>query len=261
MWGFLSNIGSLFGIAGISLTNFVSDPVKVWLAFIAFILLIAFLAWRTYRVTQRFMDVQYPKGYVPLSTSVTWTSSDGKNVVYEALRHIQIKKHAMRSLPHHFTWTGSTTPRIESVLQTVAAPRKVEGSTTSSTTLTFPQTRLYNEVEVIHLKMHMDDSDEKADTYLSLRIESSIRLITFKVELLYAQPKYSCETARFTRKPIEKETVAIEEEIATVTFDTLTRSFSYKLPNPEPGYIYKLSWPRPPLPNGKKQKVAAKSWA
>jgi len=113
--------------------------------------------------------------------------------------------------------------------------------------MVFPSTRIYNDVEVVHIRMQIDDSDEISETFLSQRVESPIRLISFRVELLHASTKYNGEVAKLTRSLIENGSSALVEDVDIVPFNVATKSFLYMVTNPEPGYSYKLSWPRPQL--------------
>lgn len=260
MWGWISNIATLFGLAGVSLATLVDDPITKWVSFSLFVLLCVFIAVRVHYCTKKFLSLQYPKGYVPLSTSCKWTTADGDQIVYEVFRHIQIKKPYMRCLDHRFNWTGTKLPRIESALQSVSEIRQIEGEMTRGVTLKFPTTRIYNDVEIINFKMHLDDSDHKASPFLLQRVESPIRLITFQVELLHAPAKYMNSVAIVTKRSLSHGNAAVETQIDTVNFDVRTKSFYCQLLEPELGYDYKLSWQRPELSATRAKRKSGPAW-
>jgi len=167
--------------------------------------------------------------------------------VHETHRHIQIKTAFEKRFTHKFLWTGSKAPIVTSDLQTVSAVESVAGENTKRVTLTFPRVRMFNEAEVVQLRMDIDDSDEIAQTYLRQRVDQPIRLIHFRVELLHASAKYFAQSALVTRCSTALDH-AIPEELKRVPFDAVTKSFSHQIIDPDPGYQYQLSWSRPASP-------------
>lgn len=252
-----TNLATFLTIIGVSFTAWASDPVKAWISLSIFILFLSFLAWRLYRVSKHFMLKHYAEGYVPLSSSAKMTTSDGKTYIYEIYRHIQVKQPVMRAFTHKYTWTGTKDPKATSDLQKISPAKSIEGDTRKVITLTFPQPRIYNDVEILHLRMECDDTDQVAQPCISLNVQYPIRLISFDVELLSAPKGYFGENAKVCRKALEKGAAATIEDIAIVNFDSITKSFSYQLPNPEPGYEYFISWSKPPR---SKAKVTSDPW-
>ena len=259
MWGTVGNIGALASIIGISATNWFSDPTKAWIALAMFILLLLFAGWRTYAVTTHFLKQHYPKGYLPLSAASKWTTSDGKNVSYELIRHIQIKRPVMTYFDHKFFWSGTKDPVVNSVLQTPSVLTGTDGETSKTCRLHFRTYKKFNEVEVLQILMEIDDSDEASSPHLAHRVESPIRLITFEVELLHADKKYFGKHAKLCRSSLEKGESAIVEHLKLIPFNSMTRSYSLQLPDPEPGFKYIFSWERPPVQTQYKPK-SEKSW-
>ncbi|MEN5158980.1 hypothetical protein [Achromobacter spanius] len=248
----LTNWAALAGIIGVSASNLFDDAYKGYFAFGLFLAALAFTCWQIYRVADAALSRRYKKGYLPISSVARWTTLDGKNYTYDVVRHIQIKQPYMRSFPHRFSWTGSQLPKITSDLQKVgdkiepvSAP---DGGNWHEVKLTFPQTRIYNDVEVIQFTMSIDDADEKSAPFLSQVVESPIRVLSYHVELLHTTQSYCKEVAKVTRKPLDKPS-AQDEWVADVSFDATTKSYSYQLLNPEPNFSYKLQWQRP-APNG-----------
>ncbi|WP_156954271.1 hypothetical protein [Paraburkholderia acidipaludis] len=255
MWVIISNIGSVITILGVGIFSAFSDATKAWISVGIFACLAIFGGIQIYRVSYAVLNRRYPKGYLPISSSARYTTSDGLKATYEVVRHIQVKKPVMTSFEHKFFWSGSKSPRIESDIQTCGDVREIADDRRKFVRLKFPQARIYNDVEIIHIKMALDDSDKAASPYLSLQVEEPIRLVNFRVELLHrVAPHHLGQLATISQTPIENLEHAVKQEIATVAFDGVTRSFAYQVVNPEPGYIYTLEWQRDPPPPAQQQK-------
>lgn len=233
-----------FGIGGVGIASIFADEKAGYVALLIWALLAIYCGWRVYQATQVVIARQYPQGYLPLSAAAKWTTSDGDNIVFELVRHVQIKKVATKHFEHRYRWTGTNTPKVTSMLQTCSEIQSIPGDMTKVIRLNFSQVRAYNEVEVVHLRMDIDDSDHAADTHLGHVVRTAMRLISFDVELLNATPKYYGEVAKVFRVALENPS-AMAEDIATVKFDVSTKSFVYQIPEPAPGYRYAMSWTRP----------------
>jgi hypothetical protein len=246
MWRLAGNLASLVAIVGVSATDLVADRWKSWAALAICLLCAGYVAWLARKAFDTFSKLHYPEGYLCISSFFRYTTLDGKNFVHETHRHIQIKTAFEKRFTHKFLWTGSKAPIVTSDLQTVSAVEPVAGENTKRVTLTFPRVRMFNEAEVVQLRMDIDDSDEIAQTYLRQRVDQPIRLIHFRVELLHASAKYFAQSALVTRCSTALDH-AIPEELKRVPFDAVTKSFSHQIIDPDPGYQYQLSWPRPAL--------------
>jgi hypothetical protein len=249
MWRFFGNIASLAGIAGVSGTDLVGAQWKPWVALVAFISCMAYIAWRARKAFDTFSKQHYPRGYLPLSAFARYTTSDGCRITYELFRHIQIKKAYERVFRHHFFWSGSKDPVIRSDLQTVSSIRPIEGESMKEVVLTFPRIRMFNDVEVLHMRMELDDTDGKSSPYLAMNVEQPVRLLNFRVELLHANKTQHGKIATITRRPINKPAGKVEE-LGTVSFNTMTKSYSHQIADPEPGWNYRIEWVKP---NGAKR--------
>jgi hypothetical protein len=244
MWRFAGNLASLVAIIGVSAADLVADQWKSWAALAVFIVCTGYVAWLARKAFDTFSKLHYPDGYLFISSFIRYTTFDGKRFVHETHRHIQIKTAYERQFTHKFFWTGSKDPVITSDLQTVSAVEAVAGENTKRVTLTFPRVRMFNEAEVVQLRMDIDDSDEVAQTFLRQRVDQPIRLIDFRVELLHVSNKYYSESAVVTRFSTAIDH-ATQEELCRVGFDAITKSFSHQIIDPVPGYLYQLTWPRP----------------
>jgi hypothetical protein len=244
-WWQILVIGSvLTSITGVSLFTFASDPIKANIALASFLLFLIFLGWRAQRTFNQVLGKTYLHGYETLSTFVRYSTSDGDNIQYETFRHIQNKALIRDHIEHEFRWTGSTPPKVTSCLQEVGDIQPVEGTARSKVRVNFKKPILFNEVEVVHLRMEINDSDHKSETYVGLLVREPTKTITFKVELLHAKQKYNGAYAKVLRGDLDKNNGNPPKEIASVKFDIVSKSFEYILPNPQPGYRYSLEWDR-----------------
>lgn len=244
-WWEIIVVGSvLCGVTGLSLFSFASDALKANIALGGFLLFLVFLGWKAQRTFNQVLGKTYINGYDKLSTFVRYSTSDGDNIQYETFRHIQ-NKHLLRDyIEHEFHWTGSKPPVITSCLQEIGPVEPVAGTTRSKVRVKFRRPILFNEVEVLHLRMEIDDTDHKSETRIGLLVREPTKLITFKAELLHAKGKYNGATARILRSDIDKNNGNPPKQIGTVKFDTVSKSFEHILPNPEPGFTYSLEWDR-----------------
>jgi len=245
MWDWILKIAALLGIGGISLTQVISDDKKSWIALGAFLLLLLYVGYRLIRTISKRLDAKYPKGYLPISTIARMATTDGKNLVYETTRHIQVKRPTMRHFEHRFFWTGTKDPRVTSSLQMPSKIDCIDGEKTKLVKLKFPMTRVYDEVEVIHVRMDIDDSDQQSATYVSHTVDAPVTLISWRIELPYVTDRYFGSKASIYRTAINHQGHPAEERLETVVFDAVAKSFSFDLTHPEPGYRYTLAWPRP----------------
>lgn len=243
----LPTVGAIAGLIGINFLGFMDDNKnKAIISLAITILFLLYIAALLYLLFRKRLAERYPKGYATLSTQSEWSTTDGCIYSHTLIRHIQVKQIFMHSFSHCFQWSGSKEPNISSPIQSI---KKVEdlkngdGSASTQYILGFPDLKLYNDCEIIYLEQEIDDSDNAAATFLGLRVEDPVRLITFKVELTHASQSYR-DVAKVTRHSIEFPKLEAED-ITTVTFNTHTKTYTYIHANPEPGYYYKIEWKRP----------------
>lgn len=243
-WEYLAALSVVLGIMGIGLFSVVSDPQKVNIALSALLLLFLFIAWQAYKTFNEVLGKTYLNGYHTLSTFVRYSTSDGQNIQYETFRHIQNKVLVRDYIEHQFHWTGSVPPTITSCLQEVGNVLPVDDTAHSKVRINFKKPILFNEVEVVHIRMALNDSDRKSQPYVGLLVREPTKAITFKVELLHAKNKYNGASAKILKGDLDKNKANPPKEIDTVKFDATSKSFEYILMNPTPGYRYLLEWER-----------------
>ena len=240
--GYLAVIATLLGV---SASTLMTDAYKAWVAVLLVAATVVFICVQIFRITKRQMEMQHPSGFLALSAFVRYASTDGKNITYEVFRHIQVKRPCLSYFEHKFMWTGSTPPKCESDLQEIGSVDSIKGESTKAVKLKFKRAKVFNDVEVIHLKMTMDDSDQKSETFVQQSVNSPVSVINFRVDLLYADAKYFGNKATLSRKETEKGHRAADEVIGQYSFDASAKSYHCSVAEPEPGYTYRLSWDRP----------------
>lgn len=244
-WWEIIVVGSvLSGVTGLSIFSFASDASKANIALGGFLLFLVFLGWKAQRTFNQVLGKTYLHGYQTLSTFVRYSTSDGNNIQYETFRHIQNKVLVRDSIEHQFHWTGSKPPKVTSCLQDVGPIFPVDGTAKSKVSVNFKRPILFNEVEVVHLRMELDDSDHTSETHVGLLVREPTKTITFKVELLHSKTKYNGAVAKVLQGDLDKNKGNPPKEIASVKFDAVSKSFEYILANPAPGYRYTLEWER-----------------
>lgn len=249
----LTNIGTFLSILGISGSSLFTNSAQGHLAFAIAILSIIYLSWRCHKAINEHLARKYEKGYKPIATFMRFSTADGKNCIYETYKHIQIKEPLAKCFKYKYYWSGTIPPKIKSSLQTVSDTVETTSDGWKSIDLAFTSPRIYDSPVIIHTHMQVDDSDEKAESYISLCITQPMQLIQFRVELLHAKSQNQSNAAYIERKPIVSNGSLPFEKIDVIKMDFSTKSYDYVIPNPEPGYLYRLRWDRIQLARTKGQ--------
>lgn len=242
---FLGYLAVMATLLGVSATSLMVDTTKSWVAVCLVAATALFICFQIFRITKRQLEMQHPTGFLALSSFVRYASTDGKNITYEVFRHIQIKRPCLSYFEHKFMWTGSKPPVCASDIQEISSIDNIKGESTKSVKLKFKRAKLYNDVEVIHLKMEIDDSDNKSETHIQQSVLSPVSVICFRVELLHTDASYIGKSAVLTRQETAKGHRASDEVMRKYPFDASAKSFHCNITEPEPGYTYRLSWERP----------------
>lgn len=134
-----------------------------------------------------------------------WFCGDGRNIVYEVFRNIQVKRPFIKQIDHQFAWTGTKPPTVTSDLQAI----RLVGTEAGASRLRFilPHVRVFNEI--------------------------------------HATPRYPRKQAVLTKTKLDENGPLIAETIAKIKFEGITKSCEYNLTDPTPGYRYRLKWTRP----------------
>lgn len=244
MWAQITNISTVASLVGFSLSSAFADAYHSHLLSAAGLISISYLTWKGYATLNSVLHTKYTNGYKPIATFMRYSTSDGKNGVYECFRHIQIKEPLTKSIPYRFYWTGSKPPKISSTLQRIGDVKPHNGGSGSEVELHFNDAKYYNSSEIVHTQMHVDDSDEKSEPYVCLKITDPMQLIHLRSELLHAKPQNFSQKAYVERRLITANSAAPFELVATVAMDPTTKAFEHIITTPEPGYNYRLRWDR-----------------
>lgn len=242
MWGWVTGF---VGITGASVISFVKESwaahLSVSVAIVCLLVVTGKVLWVLHKAQQR----HYPKGYLPISAIARFSTLDGKFFKYEAVRHIQIKTAWMKGFDHKFFWTGSNQPRIVSSLQIPEPTFSDEPDGYKKVELKFKAPKFYNDTEVIHFEMSIDDSDQKSSPFLAFDVNNPMQLLEFRVDLIHANKAYMKNSARLERRLIKVNQSHPYERCEIIPFDGMTKSYRAVVIDPSPGYSYRLIWEKP----------------
>ncbi len=246
-------MASVLGVLGISAAHLFADSYKSHIALGIFATTCAIMSGYVIWSVRSLQLKHYPKGYIPVATFVRYTTTDGKQIVYEAFRQIQVKHAFLTEIEHRYSWSGTKRPTITSTLQTIGPTAKDEKTGWDVVPVKFRHPRYYNDTEIVHLRSTLDDSDEKSETYCNIRIDHPTRMLQFRIELLHcSKPNHGNMIAHIERR-LETLSAASEpwEPIDKIQFNVTSRSFEHLIADPNPGYQYRIRWDRP-IVNGRK---------
>jgi hypothetical protein len=175
------------------------------------------------------------------ATIIKHTISETNQVSSELYKFVQCKHALITEYEHPYYWTGSREPKITSSTQKFIGTTKSGNDKYDKAHFSFQSPLIYNQVSVIHVKMDIDDSDNKSDPFLEMRVPNIISFIQFKVEL---RNKKSGKTpnAVLKRKKMDGTKNHDFELLEDVIFDLSSKSYECTLVYPAIGYFYRLEW-------------------
>lgn len=236
-----AGIASIVGLAVVFITE---DPIKGWIALSVVIAFLVYVAVQLTVTLHRLIKQKYPDGYIRLATHVRYTCIDGKTVEYEVQKIIQSKAPCLLTVEHGFKWSGTKKPEITCDLHEITAIRPgVSKLQFDTIVIQLREALLYNQVGVIPIKMVIDDSDHKSNTYVSHKIEVPTQVISWRIELGGTHDR-SHSPARLTRCPIKSEVTSDWEFVRSVPYHSIHRCYEEQLLYPDPNYFYRLAWDR-----------------
>lgn len=245
LFAFITFLGTIFTIFGVNIMQAFEDQTQSWIVFGLLAFLILFSILRIYVVTRNMMVKTYPSGYLTIASFFRYSTSNGKDAIYEQFKHIQVKCAYKVSFEHRFSWTGSNVPEIKSEFQNVGKIIQNEdkfGTKYYETILTSKNSMVFNECDILHNRAIVKDDD--AQPYLAQKVTDPIKFLHFKIELLHADLSYKSH-AKVVRKAIDKPNSNEEVIVNDINFDFITKSFTYILTNPDVGFYYKIIWVKP----------------
>lgn len=239
--GKLQSFGAVASIVGLIGFLVSGSDIAAYLALVAIILFLAATFHKFYSTVDTFIKQQHPDEFEDIATFVRYSTDDGLHYKFDLYKYVQSKRIRITKYEHGFNWTGSTEPEIESGLQEVGDVTKTSRGNYDDLNLYFDRPVLYNQAEVIHVLMRLNDSDGAASPHLEMRVEEPIRVIHWRVELRHKPSEYE-ESAILKKKLIDSNTSRRYETIDKVRFDSESMSYRIRMMRPEPGYFYRLEW-------------------
>lgn len=223
----------LFFVAG--------SPTAIIAALVSVIAFMMAVFYRFYQITNDILTKRYPTGTFTSSTFAVYRTEDGQHYILNIFKNIQCKTPYMNSYDYGFNWTGSNYPEIESELQQIGPITKTPDGQYDTVRLGFVKPILYNQNEVIHIRMNLNDADGTSSPHLESRVEEPVRIIHWRVELRHLEGNEHLP-AKIYKKRINAEVSQSYIHIDTVPFDTMSKSYNHYLMNPEIGYYYRIEW-------------------
>lgn len=180
--------------------------------------------------------------YRRISSFCIFQSHDGVKSTFESFRMIQSKRLFLTHIPYNFKWTGSLQPKLSSASQIIEdIVHYNDESKWDEAKIKFPHPLKYNESTVIHIKTENDDPDQKAQPWISCKLEAPIDMMTFRVLLSYKDAGFN-RPATLEYKELNTQIDGDYKTIETVPFDTGNKMYFYCCASPTPGRIYRLRW-------------------
>jgi hypothetical protein len=142
---------------------------------------------------------------------------------------------------HEFYWSGSQEPIISSLLQNCSPFIKAPKGEYEKAVLKFKKPLSYNEFAVVHIKMEIDDSDQKSLPYCEQAVKEVVQMINFRIELRHLE-KHS--DAKISKRRMNAPVKDAYDHVAFTKFDPSSRAYEYTVFTPEVGYYYRIEWER-----------------
>lgn len=241
VWMWVGAIASISSILGIILT-FMADSGAVILSLSFFCLALLAVLIGVFVTMSKMLRQNHVNEYEKISSFYEYRSDDGVRSTFEVYRLIQSKRALLTQIEYKFKWSGSIPPRISSNSQTIDQPVFSNSSTEwDKCVIHFPEALTYNESTVVHIRCENDDHDGKAESYISTKLDSPIKIMHFKVLLAYKPDGYR-KAAVFERKLIGSDVEDKWHYLEEVSFDPEYRQYQLVVVSPPPGYVYRLRW-------------------
>ena len=236
--------GSVASILGLVFTLQSGNPVNATLALISIIIFLSIVLIQIYLAFNKTSKDKYPQGWSVVSQIVDYTTEDGLYYTYKIIKHIQAKRLFLTSYKFGYKWSGSKEPIITSDHQTIINTKK-NSEEFDYLELKLHNPVLYDEIEVINVKMELNDTDNKANPFIYTRVDQPIHFIRWSIVLEHKSQTSEKKVgpATVSRKLI-RETQSDQDytKIDDVKFDHKSKSYQYNLRRPEVGYFYKIAW-------------------
>jgi hypothetical protein len=236
--GYFNLIASLASVTGLLISIF-SNKDATEIALASLILFLSLILLRFFYVTKTFLLQKTEYGYHKFATYVRYSTDDGKHISYELHKYLQCKTIAMDEYVHEFYWSGSSQPVITSLLQTCSSFQKAPKGEYDKAILKFKKPLGYNEFAIVHVKMDIDDSDQRSSPFCEQAVKEVVQLLNFRIELRHLE---NHSDARISKRRLSAPVQSIYEPVSFSKFDTSSRAYEYTVFMPEVGYCYRIEW-------------------
>lgn len=241
IWKLVVGGATVASIVGLVL-SFVSEKSAVIISLVAFCAVLAIILVGVCVTVSRLLKQNFKDPYERISSFYEFRSDDRQKSVFEVYRLIQCKRALLTHIEYKFKWSGTKEPVLSSNSQKLGPViSSHDGNSWDRCDIHFKSPLTFNDSTVVHIKTENDDYDGKAEPYISTRLDSPIRIMQYRVLLSYKPDDYM-EKAKFERKLLDADVDAKWEYLDSVDFDTKYKLYQYVVINPEPGFIYRISW-------------------
>ena len=221
---------------------FISNQAATLVALIVLCLSFIILLYGILRGINKVVLDNSDEDYRRISSFCIFQSHDGVKSTFESFRMIQSKRLFLTHIPYNFKWTGSIQPKLSSTSQTIEDIVHYDDERKwDEAKIKFQHPLRYNESTVIHIKTENDDPDQKAQPWISCKLDTPIDMMTFRVLLSYKNSDFN-RPAILEYKELNAQIDGDYKPIETIPFDKGNKMYSYCYANPIPGRIYRLRW-------------------
>ena len=236
-------ISSLCSIISIVILCF-NTQTGITIAAISLSLSLIILLIAIVRVLNRFLEKDTTEKHRCIANFVRYKTNDGENIEFESYKLIQVKCSIMQYFETGFKWTGKNFPKVHSELQDVVFSKPSESADEyDSAKLKLREPALYNQTKVIHFKTTTNDAAKISEPKVELCVKLPIEFIQINISLGYKDSSFN-KTAKVERARWGINMPQRYELLDSISFDSNLKQYSYSFINPEPGYLYKISWER-----------------
>nr|DAK84116.1 MAG TPA: hypothetical protein [Caudoviricetes sp.] len=234
-FGTLCSIGSL-------LFCIFADQTLLNIAFLCVIAWLGILLWQIIAILRTYLDKPYPNDHKCVASFIKYTCNDGDNVIFETHKLIQAKCFLLERFNLGLKWSGDQKLQVESMLQDVEEFEVYnKDDKYDNAVLKLKNPVKYNDIAVIHCKTKVNDADHKSKPMVEVAVREPMDMIHICIELAY---KETNPPARCSRRLIQTIVPREYDTITSIEFNTHTRQYEYCIPNPAPGFFYRIEWTR-----------------
>lgn len=238
-FAFFASLASIIGL----ILLFISEKKAVYIALGFFCLML--LVFTTFLINILFKLIKKSSNgldHANRSTFVKYETSNGKNIIYETYKLLQVKSVVLTEMDYSFKWSGTELPKVSSDLQEVISILdSKDPNTFDKAILKFKKPIHYNQNCVLHFKAELNDVDGKSSPHVETRVIDEIDIIHYRI-ILKNKPDDYDDNAILERCKINSSIHGNYEKIKEIAFDNKSKSYEYHLLNPDIQYFYRIRW-------------------